>query len=155
MSLLMMVSVQTVQDAIYSDSEIQNKKLGVVKMEKLMTIEKTSSLQRLTVLSESVTIYVPSTFNVTTIINPIKYINYICENLSALFGGATATDGAGYWVTDDKEDLIKESVTLVKAFSGKLSNEDIDSVIDLCSWLKTEMKQECISLEINGKLYFV
>src|SRR5690606_22150776 len=48
-------------------------------------------------LGEIVKIYVPSTMNVDEPIDNTPYVNKTLEELSALFGGATAIEGSGAW----------------------------------------------------------
>lgn len=106
-------------------------------------------------LSCSVKIYVPSTFEVTKAINNAEYVDITLEQLSSLFGGATATEAYGAWITA-KGTLIKEKVTLVISYTDQQKLEThIDSVYDFCLRLKSDLKQESISLEVNGELYFV
>ncbi|WJH36601.1 hypothetical protein N6H14_13140 [Paenibacillus sp. CC-CFT747] len=76
------------------------------------------------------------------------------ENFSSWFGGATAVDGQGAWV-DDSQKLIKENVTIVYAFAEKLDKTAINQVVDYAKAMKTELAQSAISLEVDGRMYFI
>ena len=105
-------------------------------------------------LGEYVSIYVPSTLDTNKSIDNAKYVEKIQFELSKMFGGSTSYDTIGSFVADNNEHIV-EKVTIVKAFSTKIDNEHVEKCVKLCEALKVEMSQYCISLEINGKLFFV
>lgn len=116
---------------------------------------KNARLEKLFTLSHKVTVYVPATKNDENGAHPIdngKFVNQIAEILSNAFGGATSTDAIGYWVSD-KRGLERENTRLVFAYAESL--EKIDVVIDWCEWLKDELKQDNIALEIDNQMYFI
>lgn len=102
-----------------------------------------------------VSVYVPSTVNVNeSVDNSAQVMNVITE-LSKLFGGATASQAVGGWVCDNGQTVV-ENVTIVYAFcTTDQLNQNIDKVISICENLRDSMKQEAISLEINGQLGFI
>lgn len=112
-------------------------------------------LQNCFKLGSKVTVYVPATNNVNEEIDNEKYVKAVAERLSFWFGGATSTPARGYWVSTDAG-LVKEDTTIVFAYTDteKLQN-CIDRLVDLCEWLKAEMTQESVALEINGEMYFI
>jgi hypothetical protein len=81
-------------------------------------------------------------------------VTEILAQLSRLFGGATATPSQGAWINDDGK-LILENVTIVYSFAAELGGAVIDSVVALCEKIKVDGKQEVVSLEVNGELFFV
>lgn len=105
-------------------------------------------------LDNVVKIYVPSTYNIDQPIDNTPYVNQSLETFSKMFGGATAIDGSGAWVSD-ADKLIKEKVTIVYSFAEKLNTSKINEVVAYAKSLKDEMKQTSISLEVNGKMYFI
>lgn len=114
-------------------------------MEKLM--EKTC-------LKEKVSVYIPSTFDVNQKIDNSFYVNHVLTAFSLLFGGASSYEAKGAWVSDEKG-LVIEDVTIVYSFTSEINDDVIEKVLDICEWIKEEMKQECVSLEVNNKLYFI
>ena len=102
-----------------------------------------------------VAIYVPSTVNVSEKINNSEYVKETACFLSDLFGGCTSISGNGYYISENKQ-LINESVEICYAFTTKKAfSENEEKILNYCEYLKTELTQECISLEYNNKLYFV
>lgn len=116
--------------------------------------KKMNSLEGLTCLKEKVAVYVPSTFNINESIDNSFYVHEVLKEFSEIFGGATAISADGAWVSS-KKGLVLEENKIIYSFCEKLTNETVDKILDICQWLKKEMEQEAISLEINGKLYFI
>ena len=108
------------------------------------------------VLTERVAIYVPSTLDIDKKINNSIYVNEVTTKLCKLFGGATSHNARGSWFSDELKKVVTEDVTIVysNCTSSQLEN-NIFQVWDIANELKNNMSQECISLEINGELYFV
>ncbi|KAB2486524.1 DUF3574 domain-containing protein, partial [Priestia endophytica] len=51
--------------------------------------------------------------------------------------------------------LVKEKVTVVYSFAEKLDKDKMNKVVEYAKHLKNDMKQSSVSLEINGKMYFI
>ena len=106
-------------------------------------------------LGERVAVYCPTRDSVGELLpNAQSFVTDALTQLSALFGGATANVAEGAWINDDGT-LIREQVTIVYAFASELSDNLINSVVALCEKIKAEGKQAAVSLEVNGKLFFV
>ncbi|WP_440970235.1 DUF3574 domain-containing protein [Peribacillus frigoritolerans] len=105
-------------------------------------------------LDNVVKIYVPSTYNIDQPIDNSKYVDQSLEKFSNMFGGATSYDGTGAWIGDN-EKLVKEKVTIVYSFTEKLDKNKINEVVAYAKNLKKEMKQSSVSIEVNGKMYFI
>lgn len=106
-------------------------------------------------LSHKFSIYVPSTTNINETVDNSEQIRKTLVFLSGLFGGATATAARGAWVSSSAG-LVLENVTICYAFctlAGKLKNRR--SVLAYAAGLRDEMKQDAISVEIDGRLFFV
>ena len=56
---------------------------------------------------------------------------------------------------DNNKTLIKEKVTIVYAFAEKLDKDSLNQVVDYAKKLKDDLSQSAISLEVDGKLYFI
>lgn len=116
---------------------------------------KNSKLQNLVKLSSKVTVYIPSTTDIDKPIDNTPYVDGVASKLSAMFGGATSTPALGMWVSPTAG-LVKEHTTIVYAYCTDADlQEHIEQVIEICENLKTELKQDAISLEINGEMYFI
>ena len=106
-------------------------------------------------LDSKVAIYVPSTVNVSEVTDNKSQVIKIIRKLSEMFGGATASDAVGGWVSQSG-DVIVEKVKIVYAYcTSSLLKEKIDDILAICEELKNEMSQEAITLEINGQVKFV
>jgi len=106
-------------------------------------------------LDSKVSIYVPSTLNVSEHIDNTAKVREVITKLSNLFGGATATEAVGGWVTEDGQTII-EHVTIVYSFcTTEQLQEHFDAVYGICEDIKESMGQEAVTLEINGQVKFV
>lgn len=108
-------------------------------------------------LSHVVKIYIPSTVKGNIEITEEaqqKFVDQALTKFSQWFGGATAIDGEGAWVDKDQK-LIKENVTIVYAYAEKLDKKSLDHVVAYAKQLKEDLAQYTISLEVDGKMYFI
>lgn len=106
-------------------------------------------------LSSKVSIYVPSTTNVSEQTDNTEQVRKVMSKLSEMFGGATASEAVGGWMSQTAG-LVLEKVTIVYAFCKETDlQNNIGEVLAICEDLKKEMQQEAISLEINGQLSFI
>lgn len=106
-------------------------------------------------LNSKVAIYVPSTINVSKECDNTEYVKNTIKQLSTWFGGATATPAIGGWVSAAGE-VVVENVSIVYSFC---TTEDLQKyaadIIALCESIKHDMRQEAVTLEINGQVKFV
>ena len=106
-------------------------------------------------MDNKVSIYVPSTVNVDQRINNNKQVLSVIKELSLLFGGATSYKCMGGWVADNGE-IVTERINIVYSFCDKKSLQDnLSKVVNICQQIKKEMRQEAVTLEINGKATFI
>ena len=111
----------------------------------------------MTTLKNKVEIYVPGTYKgnrPARIMQSFK-VKKIAKALAVMFGGATATKAEGYYISDTKG-LIKEKQMIVFACCN--DNRLIqykEQVKQLAAELRDEMKQEAITITINGEMSFI
>lgn len=106
-------------------------------------------------LDSKVSIYVPSTQNVNVPIDNSEQVRSVITELSRLFGGATATQAVGGWVSESGETIL-EKVTIVYSFcTSEQLREHFEDVYGIAQRIKDEMQQEAVTLEINGQVKFV
>lgn len=102
-----------------------------------------------------VSIYVPSTVDVNKPVNNEEKVLETIKELSTIFGGATASNAFGGWVSKTGE-VVTEKNTIVYSFcSSEQLSTNIEQIYSICQRLKSDMKQEAITLEINGQVKFV
>ena len=102
-------------------------------------------------LKEKSAVYVPEGLPASN-----AAVTMVAEELSAMFGGATALAAGnnGFWLDSDDE-LVRDEITIVYAFHSESTQRDFDRLRDLCTFLAYELNQDCISLEYAGMLHFV
>lgn len=106
-------------------------------------------------LETKVAIYVPQTVNIDVAIDNSDMVEKTACFLSDLFGGCTACDVSGYWITQEKQ-LVRENPVVVYAYTTEeKAREAEEKIIDFVQQMKREMMQECISVEFCNRLYFV
>ena len=106
-------------------------------------------------LNTKVCIYVPSTIEVNKPIDNSEFCSYVQRKLSEMFGGATTNEAYGSYVCNNGE-LLNEKVSIVYSFcSTDQIIENIEKVVEICEYLKKEMSQESILLEVNNKVKFI
>jgi hypothetical protein len=107
-------------------------------------------------LEHSVTVYVPSA---TREHNPIPFrkvqgaVDRIAEELTGVCGGATVTQGVGYWRSGDGK-VGRETVRMITSYTDDIE-EAARVAVRQAEWLREEFDQECVSLEVDNRLYFV
>lgn len=106
-------------------------------------------------LPQRVALYVPGTQGPATATDNAAQVERVARRFCEMFGGATAQQSAGYWLSDTAG-LVREAVTIVfAACTAAQLREHLPDVLTLAQQIKAEMQQEAISAEINGKLYII
>ena len=106
-------------------------------------------------LDSKVSVYVPSTINVSEQVDNSEQVRRVITELSRIFGGATATQAVGGWVSESGETIL-EHVTIVYSFcTSEQLYTHFDDVYAIAERIKREMTQEAVTLEINGQVKFV
>lgn len=113
------------------------------------------SLKHCVELDSTIKIYVPSTTNVDQCADTSEWIDKTLSLLSASFGGATCTQALGCWISN-QGNLVKEDVHLCYAFFREADlKKHFDAIYDFILEMKRELSQECIAMELHGKLYLI
>ena len=105
-------------------------------------------------MGNKISLYIPSTVSVGIQVDNQAITDEAIAFFTELFGGATMVKAVGGWMSKEVG-LVKEEISIVSFFSYELSNTDIEKVKQYGLDLKESMKQEAISLEINGELLFI
>lgn len=106
-------------------------------------------------LDNKVSIYVPSTMNVSNACDNTEYVRNTIKQLSLWFGGATASKAIGGWVSQAGE-VVVEDVTIVYSFcTSEQLQEHAHDIVALCQSIKQDMQQEAVTLEIKGQVQFI
>lgn len=95
----------------------------------------------------SAAVYIPSEFPVA--------IAHTTEILAKKFGGTSNIKAEGTWV-NEKGELVKEEVTIIKAWYAKNAYLLATAfIIDLAVRLREECGQDCIAIEVEGEMMLV
>lgn len=106
-------------------------------------------------LPERVALYVPSTTDTDKPADNAAQVERVARALCGWFGGATAQQSSGYWMSDSAG-LVREAVTIVyAACTAAQLREHLLDVLTLAQQIKAEMQQEAVSVEISGTLYLI
>ncbi len=109
-------------------------------------------------LNNTVKLYIPSTTNVKADA-PAALIKATVEAtmklFAIMFGGFTCTKGKGGWVTESGA-LVVEDVYMVASFCDRAALvRSLPGVIERAQMICDRFGQECVSVEVNGALYFI
>lgn len=105
------------------------------------------------ILSHVASIFVPSTVNVNSQIDNTQIVNSILAELSSEFGGASAQDVKGAWLSDTAG-LVIENVTRIFCYGS--DKEQLQSVFcTLAERIKVDMAQDSVLFDVNGVGYLV
>ena len=104
-------------------------------------------------LQNKYSLYIPSTIKLWNISGEEhnKKIESYTRVIARKFKGATITRGVGNWIGNSGF-VTEENVAIISAFS---EDDELEFMVSLAEILKEEMKQECVSLEVNGVLYLI
>lgn len=106
-------------------------------------------------LPQRVALYVPGTQGPDTATDNAAQVERIAAEFSRWFGGATAQESTGFWMSDTAG-LVREAVTIVYAnCTADQLRDNLPDVLTLAQQIKAEMQQEAVSVEINGTLYII
>ena len=104
-----------------------------------------------------ISLFVPSTANVNNYINNKYYVNYCYNKLQNLYNNNNIKyyNTKGSWWSNDKNDIVKEDITIITVNMETITENDIYNFIQLANWIKQEMSQEGVSISINSALAIV
>lgn len=104
-----------------------------------------------------ISIIVPSTRNGNIALTEVEhqfYVQLIARQLSILAGGATATPGYGFWVSDYSHQLIREKVTIITV-AADISVPLKKQVKHIARWLARDLQQEAVFVQVNKQSFLV
>lgn len=100
-------------------------------------------------MNQKISIYVPATIGNECIDNQAQ-VEHVAQQLSLMFGGASASKIQGFWNSDNLG-LVVEETTVVYAFTSFWKRVKFRKQLkNLMNWIKVEMAQEAVLMEING-----
>ena len=104
-------------------------------------------------LDHLASIFVPSTVDVNSQIDNAEIVNSILTELSSTFGGASAQDVRGAWLSDSAG-LVVENVTRIFCY-GSDKMELLEKFSSLAERIKVDMSQDSVLFDVDGIGYLV
>lgn len=108
-------------------------------------------------LTTEIKFYIPTTEDKSTAINDERIqsrVREVAGQLSEWYGGATSSEGVGYYKADDGQ-LITERVVVVACMTDKLRYEIVADLLKYASTRGHEWGQESMLVEISGTGYII
>lgn len=106
-------------------------------------------------LPQRVALYVPGTQGPATTTDNAAQVERVAREFCGWFGGATAQQSAGYWLSESAG-LVREAVTIVYAACTAAQLRDrLPDVLTLAQQIKAEMQQEAVTITIDQKMYII
>lgn len=88
------------------------------------------------------------------ILNRQDKINILASVIREYFGQAVGqSEVIGYWLQD--QNLVQENIIRLEWWSDFTSEEYLESLIDLCKFLKARLYQDSIGVEVNEDLFIL
>ena len=105
----------------------------------------------------NISLFVPSTVNVSRQVNNSNYVNYCYDKLQLLYNNNNIKyyNTKGSWWSDDLQKVVIENITIITLELNTITEADIYNFIQLANWIKKEMSQEGVSIAINSALAIV
>lgn len=125
-----------------------NTKQATVKQELQELLAQAGALQ------DYVAIYVPSTMHIDQAVDNTKELDKVIGELSSKYGGCTCTKAQGAWYSPTRQGIVREEVTIVRSNIAQATADDFEFMKRLALDLKDAMKQESVTVEINGNMVF-
>lgn len=106
-------------------------------------------------LPQRVALYVPGTQGPDTATDNAAQVERVAAEFSRMFGGATAQESTGFWMSDTAG-LVRESVTIVyAACTAEQLEKHLPDVLTLAQQIKQDMAQEAVTITIDQKMYII
>ena len=105
----------------------------------------------------NISLFVPSTVNVSKYVNNSYYVNYCYNKIKSLYNNNDIKyyDTEGSWYSEDLKKVVIENITIITVELNTIAEADIYNFIQLANWIKKEMSQEGVSIAINAALAIV
>lgn len=105
--------------------------------------------------THTIGVFIPSTTDVDTSIDPEQYIDQTLNFLAERFGGATSREASGVWLSE-AAGLVGEKVHIVESYMSQADlNLYLDEIVSFVKELKHTLKQEAMALEVDRKLTLI
>jgi CRP-like cAMP-binding protein len=105
--------------------------------------------------TNSIGIFIPTTMDGDQSMDTASYRKRALDFMAERFGGATCKEASGVWHSEQLG-LVGEVIYIVHSY---LTSADLtrylDEVVEFIKWMKHELRQEAMALEVNNKLTLI
>lgn len=108
--------------------------------------------------NNNISIFIPSTMDINKNINNEYYIEKSINYLKRYYNitnNLKYYKTIGSWFSDSLQNVVYDNITIITLQLNELTETDINIFIELANIIKTEMKQEGVSIAINKSLAIV
>jgi len=108
-------------------------------------------------LTHKITLFVPSTYEGNKPAKRLqkKVARKAASRFSVLFGGATATNAVGFWMSKEKGLIPEKQILISSNCTASDKAAKLENVLSFAKAICKYMKQEAVSVEIDNVLQFV
>ncbi len=102
-------------------------------------------------------VFVPSTISINQKTNNSNMVQYCINYLKRHFNieNVIFYNTEGSWFSEDLNQVIIENITIISLNLAKVTEQDINILVELAQYIKKEMNQEGVSIAINDALAIV
>lgn len=102
-------------------------------------------------------IFIPNTMNVNQTTDNKKYIQYAVKYIRNNFNSNDLKfyNTKGSWYSEDMNQVVYDDITIISFESKEITEIDINKMVQLAQYIKYEMSQEGVSININSALAII
>ena len=102
-------------------------------------------------------IFIPDTINVNSKTDNSKYIEYAVKYIQNNFNNDNIVyyKTVGSWYSEDLQKVVYDNITIISFESENITESNINSMVTLAKYIKNEMSQEGVSININSALAII
>jgi len=107
--------------------------------------------------NNKLSVFIPDTINVNEKTDNEKYIKYAIKYIQENFNNDNVTfyKTIGSWFSDDLQKVVYDNITIISFETELLTEKEIEKMVILAKYIKYEMKQEAVSININSALCLI
>lgn len=107
--------------------------------------------------NNKISLFIPDTIDINNKTDNTKYIEFCVNQLQNLYSDVNLKyyNTQGSWYSEDLKKVVYDDITILTLQLDTITEKDIENFIDLANWIKIEMHQEGVSININGALAIV
>lgn len=102
-------------------------------------------------------VFIPDTISVNNTIDNKYYIREVQNMIKNLYNNSMITyyKTEGSWYSEDLNKVVYDNITIMSIELSTITEADINNFINIATWIKIEMQQEGVSININNSLAII